>query len=458
MTAVLVFVPGLLGSELWDGDNKVWPGNGWDAVVGFSENEFQRLLKDELEPKSIIRTAVGGFVDIYEDWIERFESLRSTADNKRMFSEANRTLVTVPYDWRKPAQLAAQLLATAIDTAVKDKGADTEIILTCHSLGGLVARYYLQSGTFDKTSGFKNVNVFATFGTPHNGAPIALAGVTGKHRTNFLSVEQSTRLANDPRFPSLYQTFPDPNHPLIWQRASGGRLQPTALGDEEFALQRLKLRTESYEAYLQFRSDIDKPYPNGVRRFVLMGTRFDTITHFFWDGENLAPVRSKDGGDGTVSIPAAYLPNVQCRLTGEAHVSLIRSDECRQTFQELMGATGMLRAGVQQIEVSTRDVVIDMGAAVELVILTDRVDSVSGEITIEGAPVPADEGTLPGPGDFKPLKGRAPQPFSYRGPTITGASMSLPGIGTPGLYRVVISSSTGALLAQSPIFVVSGTH
>jgi hypothetical protein len=316
----------------------------------------------------------------------------------------------------------------------------------------------LQSGAFDKRPGFKHVRTCTTFGTPHNGAAIGLAGAVGKHKTNFLSIEQSMRLANDPRYPALYQLFPGVNEPVIWERTAKGRLAPHTLGDEAFVLKSLKLSPANYNAYLEFRTAIDnKPYPEGVRRFVLMGTRFATMTHFFWDDQGLTPVESKDGGDGTVSIQGAYVPDVQCRLTGQAHVSLIRADEARQTFQELMGARGML-AGAQQVEISTRDVVVGTKEDIHLVILAeDGLNNISGEIVIEGAPLPARDAPPPTIADFKPLA-RAPQPFSYAGPSIASATLTLPGIPAPGFYRVVVKSAAGANVAQSPVFAVNSTQ
>jgi len=57
-----------------------------------------------------------------------------------------------------------------------------------------------------------------TLGAPHNGAPIALAGIAGLHKTNFLSIRPSQRLANDDRCPSpsLYQLAPASTQHFIW--------------------------------------------------------------------------------------------------------------------------------------------------------------------------------------------------------------------------------------------------
>lgn len=457
MADILVFVPGLLGSELYDGENKVWPGSGWDAVRGFSRDEFACLLKLDLEPRSIVRTAVGGIVSVYEDWLRYFRGMRRQADNSPMFSEDAGTLITVPYDWRKPCELASERLASIVETVVANHGVGANIHIVAHSLGGLVARHYLQNEAFVGRRGFSQVKTFVTFGAPHNGAPIALAGALGLHKTTFLSTDQSKTLANDPRFTSLYQTFPRPNYPLIWERKSSGHLLPRTLQDRDFATKVLKLTDTGYDSYLNFRASIDdKNYPKGLRRFVLIGTRYETMTHFYWTGGELIAASTQDAGDGTVSIPAALLADAQCQFTGESHVNLIRAVESKNVFAELMDATSLL--GPSQVEISVRDISVELNAPVHVSIATDgSLTQVTGALIVEGAPLPADT-SQPVPEDlqFAPLRGRAPQPFSYNGPAIQGASIRLPGIGTPGLYRIVVQTSPSVEpIATSPVFAVS---
>ena len=53
-----------------------------------------------------------------------------------------------------------------------------------------------------------------------------------------------------------------------------------------------------------------------VRCFLLIGSRFETITHFFWTGSEIKKEETPDGGDGTVCpSKGAYLG----RLPGAVH-------------------------------------------------------------------------------------------------------------------------------------------
>jgi hypothetical protein len=60
MTSIVLFVPGLLGSELIDDQGKVWPGSLWNGIVGFNEQRFQRLLAPMVDPARWPSAGIGG--------------------------------------------------------------------------------------------------------------------------------------------------------------------------------------------------------------------------------------------------------------------------------------------------------------------------------------------------------------------------------------------------------------
>jgi triacylglycerol esterase/lipase EstA (alpha/beta hydrolase family) len=51
---------------------------------------------------------------------------------------------------------------------------DARVVLICHSMGGLVARHYLEV-----LGGYKDAKALITFGTPHRGSIDALAYLAG---------------------------------------------------------------------------------------------------------------------------------------------------------------------------------------------------------------------------------------------------------------------------------------
>lgn len=86
-------------------------------------------------------------------------------------------LFTLPYNWRKSNVETAVLLKEKIDEVKVICGCD-KVDLVAHSMGGLVARQYIQSPEYDQ-----DVDQLIFLGTPHLGAPKAYlmweGGVTG---------------------------------------------------------------------------------------------------------------------------------------------------------------------------------------------------------------------------------------------------------------------------------------
>ncbi|HBB54170.1 TPA: hypothetical protein DCZ79_01585 [Candidatus Nomurabacteria bacterium] len=76
-------------------------------------------------------------------------------------------LFTMPYDWRQSNVLTAVQLENKIDE-VQNVCHCAKVDLVAHSMGGLVARQYIQSGNYEN-----DVDQLIFLGTPHLGAPFA---------------------------------------------------------------------------------------------------------------------------------------------------------------------------------------------------------------------------------------------------------------------------------------------
>lgn len=116
----LVIIPGIMGS---------WPVNGqWqlDPVL----HTFEGLM-------AALGTA--GYVD-------------------------NLTLFTFPYDWHRPNQDTAQLLAARIAGIRQQTGAE-RVDIIAHSMGGLISRSYIQSVDYRN-----DVDQLIMLGSPHRGS------------------------------------------------------------------------------------------------------------------------------------------------------------------------------------------------------------------------------------------------------------------------------------------------
>jgi len=81
--------------------------------------------------------------------------------------EEGKDLFTFPYEWRDSNVLTANLLKDKINE-IKTTCDCSKVDLVAHSMGGLVAREYIQSGQYQN-----DVDQVIFLGTPHNGAPKA---------------------------------------------------------------------------------------------------------------------------------------------------------------------------------------------------------------------------------------------------------------------------------------------
>lgn len=94
------------------------------------------------------------------------------ADNKSIFAAARQALATTGrttvgsfgyHAWDRDVRAIAARLATRVEQACADTGA-ARVHLVGHSLGGLIARYYVQ-----RLGGGARVDTVVTLGTPHSG-------------------------------------------------------------------------------------------------------------------------------------------------------------------------------------------------------------------------------------------------------------------------------------------------
>ena len=100
-------------------------------------------------------------------------SIDGYAGISRMITETfdvvpGETYIEFPYDWRRDNRVAARQLQRLVDEklhAQRQRNPDAKLILIGHSMGGLVARYFLEC-----LDGWQDTRALITFGTPHRGS------------------------------------------------------------------------------------------------------------------------------------------------------------------------------------------------------------------------------------------------------------------------------------------------
>jgi pimeloyl-ACP methyl ester carboxylesterase len=456
-TPVLIFVPGTLGSELWDGnEDKVWPGTALEAITGFSSARFDQLRKPNLIPKDIVRAAAGGLIGIYRSWIEAFEAITpgggETLFREKASASRPQTLFVFPYDWRVDLISTAGKLADFLDERIECMS-DAELNLVCHSLGGVVARYYLESGLFKQRPAFSRIALLVTFGTPHNGAAVAYAGAVGLHKTSFLSVAQTQLLANDARYPSLYQLFPPQTQSFIWAQEPKDAFKSFP-PDDPALVQAFQLTASSLNAWTVFRKGLTGDRPQHVRYFYIVGSRQSTLVRLRWDTKRLVKEELDDAGDGTVPLLGSIDTSTQTQFVGKSHVNLIETLPARATLAALFGATTLF-AEATVVSVTARDTVIGTTDPVHVLIeFTPSTKQFKGRLTFQKAKDLPSGNEAASATTFVDFSAITPIPIELNGAQFTHITLIVSPIDIRGIYRPVLEDISAKNRIIGPAFAV----
>src|SRR3989344_4164114 len=123
----------------------------------------------QIDPVIIIPGIMGSATKngelVIDPILHSYDDLIETLDQNGYEKEVD--LFTFPYEWRDPNSVSANLLKNKI-AEVKDICDCNKVDLVAHSMGGLVAREYIQSAQYQN-----DVDQVIFLGTPHRGSPKA---------------------------------------------------------------------------------------------------------------------------------------------------------------------------------------------------------------------------------------------------------------------------------------------
>ena len=187
----VIFIPGFGGSELLRGDEIVYPG--FQNLVNFPD---MRLTPDNpLEVGSLLKelAVVPNLIKL-----ERYGRLTEFLGESLGYVYGN-DLLEFAYDWRQDMRQSARELAKTID----EWSAPPPIIIIAHSMGCLIARYYVE-----RLGGYSKVSRLILMGGPHHGTPSAFTNLFFGPRMlpfGFMNDEVHQTVMG---FPSIYQCLP----------------------------------------------------------------------------------------------------------------------------------------------------------------------------------------------------------------------------------------------------------
>lgn len=314
---VVIVVPGIMGSELRDAKgNPLWsigPG-GIAAAIRTLGDSLQRLelpagIGDNSPGDGVVPTAllnslhvipglwtpVTGY-DVLLDFLRssRFHFVEPDPRDPDVIPN----LLTFPYDWRLSNRFNGRRLARVAGDALERWRSqpgmeDARLVLICHSMGGLIARWFLE-----QEGGRELVRALITIGTPFRGSVKALDTLVnglepgiGRLRVSLTAFARS--------LPSLHQLLPQYN---CIDAADGSRIPLEQAAVPELSASRLQ---DAIEFHKSIASTASRPY----RLHKVVGIRQPTLTTAAISAGGVRTFTSIDGleqgGDGTVPRLAA---------------------------------------------------------------------------------------------------------------------------------------------------------
>lgn len=358
----LVFIPGIMGSELRNKESgdKVWPPGLIDIIT--KKADVDALLEPNLEATRPI-SAVAGFYSVYRSLLRDIEACgyQMNGVEKRFISFA--------YDWRQSNEITAQKLSERLS---QETDID-EFVFLGHSMGGLIARFCMESGQFDDRSWFSKVSQVITLGTPHNGAPAALQQVAGLDANLGLSAENIKRLASDNRYPSAYQLVPPSGASMVLHQTKRNQVPSAIDAFDKEIIEQFSLNATNIESANNFWEQLDiSKRPGSVSYFSFVGSAQKTLYRLDWNGRELLPQESRDSGDGTVPTASCLDVSIPHAFSQKKHASVFADRNVRMQLYKMLGAD----SGVQPHSASGQ---VDIQSTTAMGMSTDREEYASSD-------------------------------------------------------------------------------
>jgi pimeloyl-ACP methyl ester carboxylesterase len=371
-----VVLPGILGSTLARDGQEAWaPSAGvvWRAIRSFGASIQSLTLPadlgddhpgDGVEPLALMPdlhllpglwSANIGYSRLL-DWLtQRFTLV--PPDPKDPAKPAN--LLPFAYDWRLSNRYNARRLRAVVEPALErwralaEANREARLILICHSMGGLVARWYVE-----REGGAALTRKLITIGTPHRGAVAALQQlVNGVEKSVGPLRLDLTRFARS--LPSAHQLLPQ--YACLQTGAGLAPISAVALPGMNPAL---------VADAVAFHAALDAAPEGGAAALAsaydlhpIVGTRQPTPTTARLVGERIETSEqiegAREGGDGTVprlsAAPKALNPDdPRLRYAPDQHLGLHSHQAVLDELEGVLTARPVIHRGLTGPQIGLR--------------------------------------------------------------------------------------------------------
>jgi pSer/pThr/pTyr-binding forkhead associated (FHA) protein/pimeloyl-ACP methyl ester carboxylesterase len=308
----VVIVPGIMGSELWLGSERLWP----NPLHLLAHPEMANYPGDpRVEARALVSEVVlvPGFIKL-----EQYNRLGDYLESGLQYTRGV-DLLEFPYDWRQDVRQSARKLGQAIESW-EQQG---PVTIVAHSMGCLVSRYYVEV-----LGGRERVERLILLGGPHYGAPKTLA--TLLNGPDLLPFGLGSQRLRDliATFPAMYQLLP--SYACVVDQ-EGRRVNP--LVDDSWLpeAQRPMLRfARGFRRELGPRSTVPAVsiFGYGQKTFTQIKIRRGRE-----GGWAAVEFREEPGGDLTVPAASAVLQRSEIHPVPQAHGSLYVDNDVKMRLK-----------------------------------------------------------------------------------------------------------------------------
>jgi hypothetical protein len=373
MPDVVVVIPGITGSVLArNGD--VWALSGRAIASGLLSlgGSLKRLqlpvgIGDEEPDDGVVATGLmpdlhvlPGVWSPIKGYSGLIGELRDRLGLIEPSPERAGNLIAFPYDWRlsnivSGRRLEEKALSALERWQVHTDNPEAKLILVCHSMGGLVARWFLEV-----LGGWESTRWLVTVGTPYQGSVNALETLAKEKMSMGWGpfAVDLTDLVHS--FPSMYQLLP--TYPCVDE--GDGMLR--SLSDVQVS----NLAADMFEGATRFHRTIEEKArqrgADGYRTLAIKGVRQPTAQSARLSAGDIEVLRAyggmDKGGDGTVPRPSAHPPEWDDEYGGvtiaaaQRHATLQETQEVfTQLFSVLTTGTKGAWMGGEQVGMEVPD-------------------------------------------------------------------------------------------------------
>jgi pimeloyl-ACP methyl ester carboxylesterase len=366
-TDLVVVLPGIMGSTLGlakDGRpanmKLIWAptaGALWRGVTGIGPNIKDFSLPDGIadqhpndgvEPVGLMPEvhAIPGLwspIKGYSRLLRFFEGLGYRRDNEG--DPASGNLLPVPYDWRLSNRYNGQRLARIVEPALErwraqgGPHADAKVVFVCHSMGGLVSRWYIE-----KCGGAEITRKLITLGTPWRGAAKSLEQLVNGVHPNLGPITLDLTVFSR-SLPSTYQLLPE--YACIEDGPDYAKTIETTV--PELDTTRL---ADAMALYVDLQAAETARAASVAMTHAIVGTRQPTWTTISFSQNRAMPLDTfgadNDYGDATVPLTGAIghdqpMDTPMVHRVAEQHGNLQRNQAAFDEIEEILTAQPVRR-------------------------------------------------------------------------------------------------------------------